>query len=246
MEKYFFEAFENMERLGPGSTESTIEAISSLDKNKDVKILDIGCGVGTHTFILANELENAEIIAIDNNEDYILKLNENAEKLGLSNRVKGICMSMFEMTFEEKSFDCIFAEGAIYIAGFTNGLLDWKRLLKEDGMLICSEISWIVDEPSQKPKSFWQEAYPQIDSIKNKVKQAEDLGYEALSHFVLPKEAWTDNYYIPLQNSLEKMKNKYDSNDEASTVISMIQQEIDLYYEFSDEYSYVFYVLKKV
>ena len=244
MEKYFFEAFKNMDRLGPGMTECTIEAISHIEKSKPVSILDIGCGIGTHTFILESELENAQIVAIDNNEDYISKLNNTVKQKGLTNRVKGICMSMFEMTFEDKSFDYIFAEGAIYIAGFTNGLADWKRLLKKDGMLICSEISWIVDKPSEKPKAFWEEVYPQIDSIANKIHQAEELKYKEIGYFILPIVAWTDNYYVPLSRNLEKMKEKYVTNTEALEVISIIQQEIDLYYEFDNEYSYVFYVLQ--
>ncbi len=244
MEKYFYEAFEGMERLGPGTAECTIRAISYIDKSKPVTILDIGCGVGTHTFILAKELENAQITAIDNNADYIAKLNKSSKMQRIENRVEGICMSMFEMKFKDNSFDYIFAEGAIYIAGFSKGLSDWKRLLKKDGMIICSEISWIVSEPSEKTKAFWNENYPQIDTIRNKVSQAENLGYKLIDHFILPKEAWTDNYYIPLGISLEKMKAKYSTNSEVLEVINIIQKEIDLYNEFGDEYSYVFYLFQ--
>ncbi len=244
MEKYFFEAFENMNRLGPGSEESTLSAIKHIDTTRKVKILDIGCGIGTHTFLVANKIPNAEIIAIDNSQDFIDKLNEKAKLLKLNDRVMGICMSMFEMTFEDNSFDYIFAEGSIYIAGFTNGLSDWKRLLRKDGLIICSEISWTSDNPSIKVNNFWTENYSQMDSVANKIAQAESLGYDLMDFFPLPKEAWTDNYYVPLQNNLNTMKAKYTADKTALKVIDIIQEEINMYSEFNNEYNYVFYVLQ--
>ncbi len=245
MEKYFYEAFEGMLRLGPGSEEMTLQAIASMPRDRAIKILDVGCGVGTHTFIVAKALPNAQIVAIDNNPDFIEELNANAVRFALSERVQGLCMSMFEMSFEEGSFDYIFAEGAIYIAGFKEGLRDWNRLLKPQGAIICSEISWIVDDPSPEPKAYWDEAYPQIDTVSHKVAQAEELGYTCQSTVTLPAECWTDNYYVPLQANLYIMKSKYVDNELAQQVIEMIEQEICMYSRYGNEYSYVFYTLQR-
>lgn len=244
MEKYFFEAFENMERLGPGSEKETIKALSYMDKNKPIKVLDIGCGVGTHTFLIAKHLKNAEIIAIDNNKDYIDILNQKAKTLNLSHRVTGICMSMFQMEFDNNSFDYIFSEGAIYIQGFKSGLSNWKNLLKKDGILICSEISWITDTPSNIPYKYWTEAYKEIDTVNNKIALAKELGYDVVDTFLLEKTAWTDNYYTPLKNNIDKMQLKYKDNKLALSVVHMINEEITMYEKYGNEYTYVFYILK--
>lgn len=245
MEKYFFEAFEGLERLAPGSKDSTIKAASLVDdKNKKMKILDVGCGNGIHTLLLAKLFPNAEIIAIDNYAPYIEELNKNAEIQELSNRLVGKCMSMFEMDFASHTFDIIWAEGSIYIAGFKEGLKDWKKYLKKDGYLICSEISWLTDNPAQESYSFWKEAYPEIDTIDNKIKQINDFGYNLINHYILPKSDWLDNYYNPLQANLDLMKDKYVKNKEVIKVIEMIQFEIDMYRKYSDDYSYVFYVMQ--
>ncbi len=244
MEEYFYEAFNGMARLGPGSEQSTLQAISYMDKDRAVQILDVGCGVGTHTLLMAEAMVNAHIIAIDNNQEYIDQLNTEAQMRGLSDRVQGVCMSMFEMSFEDASFDYIFAEGSIYIAGFSKGLADWKKLLKPEGVLICSEISWIRSEPSAKALEFWSAAYPEMDFVAHKEAQAVALGYEVVASFPLPEDAWTLNYYVPLQANLDKMTQKYGDNSTAQEVIAMIQQEIDLYHDVSDDYSYVFYILK--
>ncbi len=243
MEKYFYEAFENMSRLGPGCETSTLKAISNIDKTRPVKILDIGCGIGVHTFIIANKIKNAEIIPLDNVKVYIDKVNDKALKLGLSHRVKGVCMSMFDMTFEDNSFDYIFAEGSIYIAGFTNGLSQWKRLLKKGGKIICSEICFTTDIVSDKVKTYWESNYPQIDSVANKILKGKKLGYNTLTHFPLPTKAWTDNYYVPLAKNLKVMKEKYKGNQEALGVVALIEEEIELYYKYGKEYNYFFFEL---
>lgn len=246
MENYFFEAFEGMDRLAPGSEESTLKAISMYKGPREAPdILDIGCGNGIHTMLLAREFSNAKIIAIDNHQGFVEELNNKVSSMGWSDRVSGKCISMFDMNFDEESFDLIWSEGAIYIAGFERGLKEWKKFLKEDGFLICSEVSWIVDNPSDEISAFWEEEYPQIDTIENKIKQIEAAGYTYQGHFVLPSRDWTDNYYDPLQANLDRMLEKYRENDMAKQVVAMLQHEIDMYHKYMDEYSYVFYAMTK-
>jgi len=246
MRKFFFEAFECLNRLAPGSKGSTLKALSMFQSQKEhIKILDIGCGNGIHTMLLAQEFPNASIIAIDNHMSFIENLNKTANKYGLSDRVTGKCISMFEMPFEDNSFDLIWSEGAIYITGFENGLRGWKRFLKDDGYLICSELSWITNTPSEEIYNYWNEAYPQIDTVENKIKQIEKVEYRYKSHFIIPTTDWVDNYYNPLQDSLNEMLNKYNNNASAKQAIDTLQREINLYHKYSHEYSYAFYVMSK-
>lgn len=51
---YFYAAFKDMDRLAPGSDKSTLKAIGYIDFNKDsqLTILDIGCGVGASTLLI--------------------------------------------------------------------------------------------------------------------------------------------------------------------------------------------------
>ena len=242
-EQYFFEAFANMSRLGPGSSTSTVKAsLYYPDKYKPVRILDIGCGLGTHTFLLAKQFPNAQITAIDNHKPFIEKLNKIAKNNGLSDRVNGVVMSMFDIAFDDNSFDIIWAEGSIYIIGFERGLKEWKRFLKPGGYLICTEISWLKENPSSDSYNFWIEGYPEIDTINNKIKKIEESKYTVKEHFICPTTDWTTNYYNPLSQNLDTMRKKYNGNEQAADVINMLQSEIDLYTRYNDEYSYVFYI----
>ncbi|SES99447.1 Methyltransferase domain-containing protein [Natronincola peptidivorans] len=246
MEKYFFEAFDGLTRLGPGSKESTLKAIAMFDKAEEpIRILDVGCGNGIHTLLLAGALPNASIVAIDNHAPYIESLNQSAKRYGFSDRVIGKCLSMFEMDFEEDSFHLIWSEGAIYIAGFEKALRDWKRFLKKDGYLICSEVIWLTDHPSKEAYDFWQKEYPEIDTLENKIQQIKAAGYHYQSHFTTPVTDWTEHYFSPLQNNLHIMREKYKDNEVAKEVIDTLQAEIDLYYKCFSEYGYVFFAMSK-
>ena len=52
---YFYWAYRDLDRLSPGSEDTTLKAIDKIDINIDDKlyVLDIACGVGTSTIQLA-------------------------------------------------------------------------------------------------------------------------------------------------------------------------------------------------
>jgi len=84
-----------------------------------------------------------------------------------------------------------------------------------------------------------------IDTVENKIKQIDKAEYRYKSHFIIPTTDWVDNYYNPLQDSLNEMLNKYNNKESAKQVIDTLQREINLYHKYSDEYSYAFYVMSK-
>lgn len=246
-ETYFYEAFEGLSRLAPGSEHSTKTAISmvNIPREKKINILDIGCGAGAQTLLLAEMFPNAQIKAIDTSEQSLAVLRSRLANKGLSERVDVLNLSMFDMDFPLETFDIIWAEGSIYIAGFQRGLKEWHPFLKQGGYLVCSEISWLHPNPAIECKEFWEQGYSEMNIIPTKIIQIEDAQYSYHSSFVLPKEDWTEEYYKPLEKNLLKMKEKYEGNDIALEIVDMLQQEINLYNQHYLDYSYVFYVMKK-
>lgn len=55
-----------------------------------------------------------------------------------------------------------------------------------------------------------------------------------------------DEYYNPLERNLKEMEEMYHNIPVALDVVNMIKQEIKLYYDHFDDYSYVFYGMKKI
>ena len=231
---FFYAAFKDMPRLGPGSDESSLKAIGFIDFNKDDKlaILDVGCGVGAATLLLADYFKNSTIEAIDLFDHHLKVLDKKLD----TNRVQTCQMDMNDLDYPNEEFDILISEASAYIMGFNKALKEWKRVIKNNGYLIVSELSWI-NKPSRESKKFWKTHYNEIDTIENKIAQIKDAGYEFIDYFILPKKDFK-SYYSLLEKNLNTLEESNFKKD--------LKKEIEVYRNNSDDYSYVFYIMRKV
>lgn len=234
------------ERQGPGSYQETQKALNliRIDTSENLKIADIGCGCGSQTITLAQNI-NAEIIAIDLFPQFLEKLEQRVRKLGLNHRVKTQVASMDDLPFQPEEFDIIWSEGAIYNMGFEAGISNWRKFLKPGGYLAVSEISWLTNSRPQEIEDYWLKAYPEIDTVSNKIRTLESQGYIPTAHFILPTYCWLENYYIPLQERFDAFLNKHQDSELAQAIVENERNEIKLYEQFQDYYSYGFYIAQK-
>lgn len=242
---YFLEAFHGMDRLGPGSVETTVRASNCIQNKQNIKkIVDIGCGTGSQTITLSKIFTNASLCGIDVDEFQIDIFKKKMIEHNLTSRISILNCSMTNLPFNKHSLDLIWAEGSIYIIGFRNGLRLWKKYLNNCGIIACSEVSWLC-EPSKENYDYWKQNYSQIDYIENKFNTIKDCGYKLLDYYVLPRTDWKDNFYDPLEKNLEKMEEKYGGIKEARIIIDRLRYEIYLFSKYGNQYSYVFYIMKK-
>lgn len=240
------EYFSSVERQGPGSPEVTIKALSFVEKLSETsRIADIGCGTGGQTMVLA-EHTSGIITGIDLFPQFIELFNKNAEERNFQNRVKGVVGSMDNLPFQNEELDLIWSEGAIYNIGFERGLKEWRKLLKKSAYIAVSEASWFTEERPAEINSFWMEAYPEIDTIPNKISQMQHAGYIPIASFILPETCWTDHFYIPQTTAQEIFLNKYSGNKAAAELVANERHEATLYSKYKEYYGYVFYIGKKI
>ena len=238
--------FSTMDRQGPGSQEATIKALSFID-NLDEKsnILDLGCGTGAQTIVLAQNT-SGNITGIDLCPAFIEKLNENAQKLNLQSRVKGVIGSMDKIDLQINELDLIWSEGAIYNIGFEEGMNYWNKFLKKGGYVAVTEATWFTDKRPKEIFDFWNNAYSQIDTIPNKIAQMQKAGYVVVASFILPDTCWIDNFFIPEKTAQIIFLNKYKGNKSAEAFIEYEKLGAELYMKYKEYYGYVFYIGKKI
>jgi len=242
--EFFFKIYGDLPKQGPGSEESTLKALNAIPGYENFEnILDVGCGIGRHTILLAKKI-SAKITALDFYDQQIASLARNVKQAGLSERIEIVKGDMGDLSFAKEKYDLIWSESSIYNIGFEKGLKYWRDFINDGGYLAVSEAVWLIDTPTDEIKKWWNEVYPDIQTVDQKIEVIKNCGYELITHFVQPKKDWWEGYY----DLLEKRAAEYDGkelNDEEQSVISMAKIEIEMFKKYSDQYGYAFFVMRK-
>lgn len=231
-------------RAGPGSDETTREALRRLGPlPASPRVLDLGCGPGRQTLVLAREL-GVPITAADFHAPYLAQLESSAAEQGLGHLVRTRQADFGALDDPPGSYDLLWSEGAIYILGWAEGLRRWRPLLRAGGRLAATEATWLTDSPPAEAAAFWREAYPSMGTIASNSAAAREAGYEVLDTFVLPASAWWDEYYRPLQGRIESLRERAGQDPALAAVIAETEREMALYARHGESYGYVFYLLR--
>lgn len=244
--EYLYELFEALPRCGPGDNESTRRAFRAIPKSPNQPlILDIGCGPGVQTVELAR-IAGGNIVALDNHQPFLDKLIQTASNEELLDHITPKNISMLDMEFADNSFDIIWSEGALYFMGFQNGLRKCHQLLKQGGYMAVTEIVYLVPTPPTPVTHYFDNEYPDILPISGKIELIQHEGFCLIDHFTLSKSCWFDNYYLPMEKVLSRLKKKYQDNEIALGIFAEMDKEIHLYKKYSDIFGYEFFVMQKL
>jgi len=243
--KVFLDVQLALPRNGPGSAASTARALAMLPGLPEApRILDIGCGQGASTFDLL-QLTKGHVTAVDLYEPFLEKLNARAAREGVSDERLIVKRGDMEaLPFDDGAFDLVWSEGAIYLLGFARGLKLWRRFLTPGGYMAVTECTWLTDEPSAEARAFWDEAYPGMGTVAENCAAAARAGYDIIGTFVLPPEDWWAEYYTPMRARIAAMRETYGAA--AKDVLDEAEAEIGLFERNPGQYSYVFYVLRRL
>lgn len=238
----------SLPRLGPGDPHSTIQAIETvrpLLNQPELNMLDLGCGNGSQTLILAGALPG-RITAVDSHQPFLDELDRRAMKVGLSEKIETLCGDMGSQEFPSEAYDLVWCEGALYNLGLEAGLRQGHRLLKNGGCMAFTELCWLSDKRSQPCQDFFDRVQLPVLDIPSNLAVIDRLGFKSLAHFALPAESWTTHYHRPLQGRLAELKDEASRDENLAEIIRGMEEEIDLFKTHDDEFGYVFYIMRKL
>ncbi len=244
-----FELFEGMPRQGPGLNEVTGEAFGVVEEElKDgAVIVDIGCGSGMQTLELARLSERIEatVVGMDVHEAFLRDFLRRSDGEGVSDRLKVVQGSMAAMPFLDGSVDLIWSEGSIFIVGFEEGLRKWGPLLKENGMMVISELNWLTDERPEEVVEFWQTMGVEVATVEENHEIVVNAGYDLLGSFPLENRGWWQDYYTPVEKRMKELKEIHAGEPDSMMLIEGMLKEIELFRKYGGAYGYQFYIIQK-
>lgn len=182
--------------MGPNCVRLLGELLEKVPLNKDMRILDLGCGKGLSSMALAQKT-GAQIFAadlwIDPSENY-----ERFLKLGFDKQIIPLKAEAHDLPFAQNYFDAVISIDSYHYYGATEEYLDKNitPLIKKDG-IIAIAVPGMQKEPLAPPKElkpywvddmnfhsvqWWKELWQKSPKVENVD------AYELKTH----AQAWQD------------------------------------------------------
>ena len=239
----FFLVHRDLPREGPGCDAATLRALRSLPPlPPSPRVLDLGCGPGAQTMVLARTL-GARIVAVDAHRPFLDQLEQSAQRAGLSHLIEARCADFGNLTEPPSSVDLIWCESAVFIMGLPASLRCWRPLLRPRGLMALTTAVWLVDDPPAEAAAHWADD-PSVASVAKTVSSIESEGMRVIDSFLLGPEAWWE-YYAPLRRRVAELRRTAQLGPGLAQMLDATEHEIAVFERHGDSFGYQFFVLQR-
>lgn len=187
----------------------TVREVSSFfDDYEELRVLDLGSGVGRNSIFIAEKFKNINVTVdcVDLLEIAIEKLLENAKDHNVASSINGFCKSIEEYEIQKSSYDLIMAISALEHLEteelLLKKLVEIKEGVREKG-IVCFVINSNITETNPETKEPL-EAQFEINLSTKKIQSLIDVvfgGWEVLKSSVVAQE-----YDIPRKLCTSRLK----------------------------------------
>lgn len=162
------------------------DLVESLKLKQDAKILDVGTGRGIMATILA--LQGYNVITGEPEGDNWADWQEAAQKVNILDKIAFRYFNAEDLPFEDKSLDAIFIYGSFHhIAGKYRAFKEFKRVIKQDGIVVIIELTAKGVEEVKKKHGSHPEAINTLEFSKDSLMKVEIRESEIVNAFIFRK-----------------------------------------------------------
>lgn len=231
MNGFFNAIIEQMDRSTAGS-EDTARRVLQMCKDKPRKALFFGDDVVTPRLI--TEETGARVLATfgeQNRTEAALALGMNAKTVGA-----------YEIISEENGWEMIWYNSLCEPDGIPRRLEQLREHLAAGGVAVYRTLCWLID-PSPDTRSYVTHRFGRPVPLDEVLREAKEQGFSTEDFYIAPKSDWKQHFYRPMTGLVRKLEGTADG--ETAAGIGEINKEIYMFELHSEEYSFVYYILKR-
>lgn len=222
---------EQMDRSTAGS-EDTARRVLRMCKDTPRKALFFGDDVVTPRLI--TEETGARVLATfgeQNRTEAALALGMNAKTVGA-----------YEIVSEENGWEMIWYNSLCEPDGIPRRLEQLREHLAAGGVAVYRTLCWLID-PSPDTRSYVTHRFGRPVPLDEVLREAKEQGFSTEDFYIAPKSDWKQHFYRPMTELVRKLEGTADG--ETAAGIGEINKEIYMFELHSEEYSFVYYILKR-
>lgn len=138
---------------------STEESMMKLGIKPDMKVVDIGCGTGSVSFMISPMVgELGRVVGVDSNQYAINYCNEIARSQGILN-AKFIISDATSLDFESHTFDISYSRFLFqHVKDASQALSEMVRVTKPGGVVMvedCDLFTWLLYPKNESVSKLW-------------------------------------------------------------------------------------------
>ena len=142
----------------------------------------------------------------------------------------------------EGGWDVLWYNGLTEPDGISQRLERIRENLKIGGRLVYRTLCWLID-PSPDTKGFVEHRFGRPVPMDAVLREAKAAGFAIEDFYIAPKSDWRQNFYEPMSELVRELEGAGD--EDAASGVGEIQREMYMFDLHSEEYSFVYYVMRR-
>lgn len=129
-----------IDQLHLGGRQASRQLAQQANLPKQAKVLDLGCGLGGSSRLLASEYQ-AQVTGVDITPEFVTAAHRFNCATGLNSQIETICADAQHLPFATASFDAVWSQHTLMnLPNLELALTEIKRVLKPQGLLLMHEL----------------------------------------------------------------------------------------------------------
>lgn len=219
---------------------SSLERSSAGSEKTSQQVISL-CGKGGRALFLGDEAVTPLLLKEAGYEVTAAITDE--RRAAMAEGVDVITVQRFELPENASEYDLLWYNGTVEYDGAAHRLEQLRSSCKKGAVVVYRTLCWLI-EPSPDTRRFCESRFGKLVPMENVPLMAREAGFRVEDFYIAPRSDWTVNFYDRLLNAAQEYASSHGEDSAYNSGFGELKRETDMFELHSEEYSYVYYILK--